>query len=783
MSLRLGIGIIISVFCFNFSLWGCSGESNTLDTTSPTVSSTTPANNTTGVAINSAMSATFSEAMDSSTITADTFTLTSPAGVITGAVNYSGTTATFTPSSNLAYNTVYTVKITTGVKDLAGNSLAVDYVWSFTTGQAPDTTAPTVSLTNPTNNATGVTINSAIGAAFSEAMDPLTITTATFTLTGPTGTVVGLVNYSDTTATFTPLANLDYDTTYTATIITGAKDLAGNALAANYTWSFTTGPAPDTTPPTVLSTIPSNGVTGIVLNTVISANFSEALDPLTITTATFTLTGPIGAVAGTVNYNGTTATFTPAANLEYNTTYTATITTGVKDLSGNVLNLEYVWRFTTQDRGKAWDTAALIENNPGSAHSPDLAVNSNGNAVAVWQQFDGVRYNVWANRYVVGTGWLEPVLIENSDQTSDSPQVAIAGNSNAMVVWIQWEGLPLINLGQKNIWASYYDVDTGWSIPILIGTNIDYFSMPHVAVDGRGNAVAVWIQGDSIWANRYETDTGWGLPTLIENHTGKADEPQIAMDGSGNAIAVWQQFDGVRYNVWANRYVVGIGWGTPTLIEMDDLGDNFAPQVGIDGTGNAIAVWSHYGDLGFAVWANRYLIGVGWGAPDNLGSGDDSITSHPPVPLGSWHPAAFRAQIAMSNSGNAMVVWNQFNIWASRYVVDAGWSIPTLIKNDDGNWTSSPKVAGDGNGNVVAIWAQWDGTYENIWANYYVAGSGWNSADVIENENWNAFSPEVAVDASGNALAVWSQFDGVLGSNIWANRLSDTVQYSTVSIP
>ena len=208
------------------------------------MSSTVPVNAATGVAINSAMAATFSEVMDPATITTTTFTLQQGATAVSGAVTYAGVTAVFTPASNLAANTLFTATITTGVKDLAGNALAVNKVWTFTTGAAPDTTAPTVSSTIPVNAATGVAVNSAMAATFSEAMDPLTITTATFTLTQGVTPVSGAVTYAGVTATFTPTAGLAYSTVYTATITTGAKDLAGNALASDYVWSFTTGAAP-----------------------------------------------------------------------------------------------------------------------------------------------------------------------------------------------------------------------------------------------------------------------------------------------------------------------------------------------------------------------------------------------------------------------------------------------------------------------------------------------------------------------------------------------------------
>ena len=315
--------------------------------TPPNVSSTDPANAATGVALNQKIAATFSVAMDASTITASTFTLRQGTTPVSGLVSYSGITAIFAPSNNLAPNTAYTVTITTGAKDLAGNALANNYVWSFTTGAAAVIIPPTVSLTDPLNLATGVALNQKISATFSKTMDATTIQTSTFSLTQGTTSISGFVSYSGTTAIFAPSSNLASSTVYTATITTGAKDLAGNALANNYVWSFTTGAATVVTPPTVILTDPLNVATGVPLNQKIAATFSKTMDATTLTSATFTLTQGTTSVTGFVSYSGTTAIFAPASNLAPSTVYTATITTGTKDLAGNALANNYVWSFTT----------------------------------------------------------------------------------------------------------------------------------------------------------------------------------------------------------------------------------------------------------------------------------------------------------------------------------------------------------------------------------------------------------------------------------------------------
>ncbi len=332
------------------------------DITPPSVSSTNPVNGATGTAVNGSVSATFSEAMNAGTITGSTFTLMQGATPVAGNVSYAGTTATFIPSANLAYSTTYTASVTTGVMDLAGNALAADYTWTFTTGPAPDITPPTVSITSPVDGATGVAVNTSVSATFSEAMNAGTITTATITLKQGATPVAGTVNYAGTTATFTPSASLAFNTVYTATVTTGVTDLAGNPLSSDYAWTFTTGPAPDTTPPTVSSTSPLNGATGTAVNGTVSADFSETMNAGTITAATFTLKQGLTPIAGTVNYSGITAIFTPSGSLSPNTVYTATLTTGVTDLAGNPMSTDYTWSFTTGSTPDTTPPTAGIQN-------------------------------------------------------------------------------------------------------------------------------------------------------------------------------------------------------------------------------------------------------------------------------------------------------------------------------------------------------------------------------------------------------------------------------------
>ncbi len=330
----------------------------TADVVPPTIVSVTPGNLATGVSANTTVQIAFSESMAPATLTtANIFLKNTVSGaVVPAGISYNGTTkvATLTPASALTGGTNYTLTVTTGVKDEAGNALASQFTSSFTTA-VTDFVPPTVVAVNPANNASNVATNTVVQVTFSEPMDPTTITTTTVSLknTSTSAVVPATVTYNPATniATLTPNGPLSNGTNYTVTVTTGVKDLAGNAMASQFTSNFTAIPVPDTTAPTIISRNPANGSTGIAVNTTVQVTFSEAMDATTINTTNIKLaeTATSTTVAGTVSYNsGTnTATFTPTSPLKNNISYTLTVTTGVKDVAGNALASNQTSTFTT----------------------------------------------------------------------------------------------------------------------------------------------------------------------------------------------------------------------------------------------------------------------------------------------------------------------------------------------------------------------------------------------------------------------------------------------------
>lgn len=133
---------------------------------------------------------------------------------------------------------------------------------SWTVRVLPDATPPTVTSATPANGSVLVPVNSIIRASFSEQIDPQTVTAASFLVSGPSGPISGNLQVESSFASFTPSPNLPSSSTIAVTVTTAVTDVGGNGLASNYSWTFSTGVAPDTSPPTPPSGLSATSVRG-----------------------------------------------------------------------------------------------------------------------------------------------------------------------------------------------------------------------------------------------------------------------------------------------------------------------------------------------------------------------------------------------------------------------------------------------------------------------------------------------------------------------------------------
>jgi hypothetical protein len=390
---------------------------------------------------------------------------------------------------------------------------------------------------------------------------------------------------------------------------------------------------------------------------------------------------------------------------------------------------------------RSWGAAALIEHDDtGDASHPQVVADGNGNAVAAWAQSDGSHIRIRANRYVAGSGWLTPISIDSDNTDAASPQLAMDGSGNAVVVWTQ----------AGSIWTNRYTAGVGWGAATSISSGGTTVAAPQIAVDSNGDAVAVWQQlagaQNNVWASHYLAGWGWGTATTISDGAGDATIPQVAADASGNAVAVWAQFDGTRDNIMANRYLAGGGWGTAALIETDNSGAAANPQVSVGTDGNGMAVWQQSDGTRTNIWANHYSAATGWDGATLIEHDDAGPATDP--------------QVVVDGTDNAVAVWAQNNsVWTARYTAGVSWNTATSISSG-GTSVAAPQITAAASGDAVAVWQQLDST-QNIWANRYSAGSGWDGAMLIEHDDAGpAVDPQIAVDGTDNAVAVWAQSDG-----------------------
>jgi hypothetical protein len=250
---------------------------------------------------------------------------------------------------------------------------------------------------------------------------------------------------------------------------------------------------------------------------------------------------------------------------------------------------------------------------------PQMAESAHGDIVAVWEQFDGEHYNIWANSRRAHQDWGRASLVHASETGhSYNPRVAINANGQAAAVWVQ--------------------------------------------MDSAGGTYAVW-------SSRLEPGAGWGVAARVETgHAGLAYAPDVAIDERGIAVAAWQQSDGRRVNVRVSRSVPGVGWGQASWLERGD-GDLGAPQVAVDAGGYAMVVWPRFHLSRSELWGSRFVPGQ---APDPWDRAQRIDSLHGYVP---------RSQVMASATGSPgqfTVVWEQqqgfqTGVGASHYRPGRGW--------------------------------------------------------------------------------------------------------------
>ncbi len=399
--------------------------------------------------------------------------------------------------------------------------------------------------------------------------------------------------------------------------------------------------------------------------------------------------------------------------------------------------------FTTTALAGGWQAPTVLTSLGHEGRSPAVAVGSHGDAAAVWLNRYGFNWDIDASVRAGGGAWQEPVEISTPGDIGFDPAVAMNAHGDAVAVWRDGNA--------EEIEAAVHRAGGEWEAPVVISASSGN-EKPEVAVDSSGEAVVVWEHdqsGDSNGAvqaavGSLESDV-WQAPVDLSASGQSNSNPRVVVNGEGEAEVVWQSYDEGVYSIQAAAGSIGYDtWGEPVVLSLP--GQVTAnPEVALDDEGEAVAVWERGGVEGtpYTVQGAVRPAGGQWGT-----SADLSLTAGP----GADFP-----NVGVDAQGDAVAVWevresnagySQSAVWTAATGV---WQAPVDLSTPGGN-AGSPQVAVDRRGDAVTILSGGGSIQgamrpaEGEWGALVEVGPG-------------SFTPALAGDEEGNAVAVW---EGVL---------------------
>lgn len=223
---------------------------------------------------------------------------------------------------------------------------------------------------------------------------------------------------------------------------------------------------------------------------------------------------------------------------------------------------------------------------------PHMAMNAEGDAVAVWTRNDGTEDLVEAALRPAGGTWGAPQRLSEVGEDSGFAEVAIGAGGDAVATWF-WN-----DAGVGTAQVSVRPAGGSWSERKNLSEPGEGLS--HPAIDAAGNATVVWRGGIGLtWVIRAASRPAggdWGATQLLSASGASAEDPQVAMDAAGNAVAVWRRWDGKNYIAQAAIRPPGGVFGSPK--DLSAPGQNAStPQVAVGGAGDGVAVWSRFNGM------------------------------------------------------------------------------------------------------------------------------------------------------------------------------------------
>ncbi len=323
------------------------------------------------------------------------------------------------------------------------------------------------------------------------------------------------------------------------------------------------------------------------------------------------------------------------------------------------------------------------------------------------------------------------------------PELAVDAAGEAVAVWERRDR------GEAAIEAAARLPGGEWSAPIAISGKGDEVGEPEVAISPAGRAVVVWQRSagaDTIVESASRPARGrWSRPLALSRKGGRAAVPRVALDAVGDAFAVWQRYDGEATVIQSSSARVGRRWSAPEDLSPEGR-DALGPQIAVDPTGNAVAIWRLIHGFGAAVQAASRPPGGRWSAPRAVSAKGEET---------------FVPQVA-AGGGEAVVLWESSDgvarsVRGAWRTATGPWSRPTVLSGRGEG--SAPAIAIDPAGEAVAVWEGKAGRTV-IESSARPAGGAFSPPVALSAKGPNALKPGVALDSAGEAVAVWQRFAG-----------------------
>jgi PKD domain len=275
---------------------------------------------------------------------------------------------------------------------------------------------------------------------------------------------------------------------------------------------------------------------------------------------------------------------------------------------------------------------------------------------------------------------------------------------------------------------------------------------PQIALDSAGDATALWTRSNgtnTIIQSAFKPAGGpWQGPIDLSATGQNASEPQLAVDPAGDAVAIWRRYDGSNYIAQAASKPVGGAWLAP--LDLSAAGQSASePQIALDSAGDATALWTRSNGTNTIIQSATALSGAAWSAPIDLSAPGQNAEA----PRLAVDVAGYASSIWARSNGANTIVQN-----ASKSAAGA-WSAP-LDLSAAGQSASEPQIALDSAGDATALWARSNGTNTIIQSATAPAGAAWSAPIDLSTVGRSASEPRLTVDAEGNAVAIWSHYDG-----------------------